>query len=66
VGGRKKEERKKTLIRTFSREREKERAARVATFSNPLPLAGEGRVRVFLFSALAVLLAAGGLASASL
>jgi len=49
VGGRKKGERKKTLIPTFSREREKERAARVATFSNPLPLAGEGRVRAFFF-----------------
>jgi hypothetical protein len=37
---------KKTLIPTFSREREKGCAG--ASFSNPLPQAGEGRVRVFL------------------
>ena len=36
----------KTLIPTFSRKREKGRTAAVS-FSSPLPLAGEGRVRVF-------------------
>ena len=36
---------KKTLIPAFSRTREKERNG---AFVHPLPLAGEGRVRVFL------------------
>jgi hypothetical protein len=41
---------RKTLIPTFSRKREKGRAASFArTGGNPLPLAGEGRVRVFFF-----------------
>jgi hypothetical protein len=38
---------KKTLIPTFSREREKGRVS-AGLFLSPLPLAGEGRVRVFL------------------
>jgi len=37
---------KKTLIATFSREREKGRAG--AGLLSPLPLAGEGRVRALL------------------
>jgi hypothetical protein len=36
----------KTLIPTFSRKREKGRAG-VGLLVHPLPLAGEGRVRVF-------------------
>ncbi len=35
---------KKTLIPTFSRKREK---ARVGAIPSPLPLAGDGRVRAF-------------------
>jgi hypothetical protein len=37
---------KKTLIPTFSREREKE-CVGAGLHLSPLPLAGEGRVRVF-------------------
>jgi len=40
-------EKKKTLIPAFSRRREKEIRAAVRS---PLPLAGEGRVRVFFLS----------------
>jgi hypothetical protein len=39
---------KKTLIPPFSRKREKELGRRAPT--TPLPLAGEGRVRVFFLS----------------
>jgi hypothetical protein len=43
-------ERRKTLIPTFSRKREKGRTdASLPFLSYPLPLAGEGRVRVFSF-----------------
>jgi len=38
---------RKTLIPTFSREREKECAGADLPFLHPLSLAGEGRVRVF-------------------
>jgi hypothetical protein len=40
------EKKKKTLIPTFSRKREKGCAG--VSFLNPLPLAREGRMRVFL------------------
>jgi hypothetical protein len=36
----------KTLIPTFSRERRRGEPAQVSDFLSPLPLAGEGRVRV--------------------
>jgi hypothetical protein len=41
------QKKKKTLIPAFSRKREKERTC-ASLFLSPLPLAGEGRVRVFL------------------
>jgi len=46
VGG-VREDKKKTLIPTFSRKREKGRPG-AGLLLSPLPLAGEGRVRVFL------------------
>ena len=41
------EKKNKTLIPTFSRKREKGRIETGLFLYNPLPLAGEGRVRVF-------------------
>ena len=47
MGGMRLEKRNETLIPIFSREREKGHVG--ASLLHPLPLAGEGRVRVFFF-----------------